>query len=45
MTCADQSFFTAFALDDNSVNMYLMNFKKGNSITKDKLERENKKSL
>jgi hypothetical protein len=45
MTCADQSFFTAFTLMDNSVNMYLMNFKKGSSITKEKLNLENKKSL
>jgi hypothetical protein len=36
-TCADQSFFTAFVLKDYSVNIYLMNFKKGSSITKDKL--------
>jgi hypothetical protein len=45
MTCADQSFFTAFTLMDNTVNMYLMNFKKGSSITKEKLNLENKKSL
>jgi hypothetical protein len=45
MTCADQSFFTAFTLMDGSVNMYLMNFKKGSSITKEKLNLENKKSL
>jgi hypothetical protein len=32
-TCSDQSFFTAFALADFSVNMYFMNFKKGSSIT------------
>ena len=44
-TCWDQSFFTAFALKDFSVNMYLMNFKKGSSISKDKLNAENKKSL
>jgi hypothetical protein len=44
-TCADQSFFTAFSLMDHSVNMYLMNFKKGSSITKEKLNLENKKSL
>ena len=44
MTCADQSFFTAFALEDHSVNMYLMNFKKGSQITKEKLQLENKKS-
>jgi hypothetical protein len=44
-TCPDQSFFTAFALRDFSVNMYLMNFKKGSSITKEKLTLENKKSL
>lgn len=45
MTCPDQSFFTAFALSDFSVNMYLMNFKKGSTITKEKLGMENKKSL
>jgi hypothetical protein len=45
MTCADQSFFTAFSLLDHSVMMYLMNFKKGSSITKEKLNLENKKSL
>jgi hypothetical protein len=45
MTCPDQSFFTAFALQDFSVNMYLMNFKKGSTITKEKLSAENKKSL
>jgi hypothetical protein len=45
MTCADQSFFTAFTLMDGTVNMYLMNFKKGSSITKEKLNLENKKSL
>ena len=44
-TCWDQSFFTAFALKDFSVSMYLMNFKKGSSITKEKLNLENKKSL
>ena len=45
MTGPDQSFFTAFALQDHSVNMYLMNFKKGSQITKEKLNLENKKSL
>ena len=44
-TCPDQSFFTLFALKDNSVNIYLMNFKKGSSITKGKLTKENKNSL
>ena len=44
-TCPDQSFFTAFALKDFSVSMYLMNFKKGSSITKEKLQLENKKSM
>lgn len=44
-TCPDQSFFTAFALHDHSVNMYLMNFKKGSMITKEKLQLENNKSL
>jgi hypothetical protein len=45
MTVADQSFFTAFALADMSVNIYMMNFKKGSQITKEKLKSENKKSL
>ena len=44
-TCWDQSFLTAFALKDFSVNLYLMNFKKGSSISKEKLNAENKKSL
>ena len=44
-TCWDQSFFTAFALKDFSVNLYLMNFKKGSAISKEKLNAENKKSL
>ncbi len=44
MTCPDQSFFTAFALADHSVSVYMMNFKKGSQITKDKLAIENKKS-
>ena len=44
-TCWDQSFFTAFALKDYSVNLYLMNFKKGSTISKEKLNSENKKSL
>ena len=44
-TCADQSFFTAFALKDFSVNLYLMNFKKGSTITKKKLNDENRKSI
>ena len=43
-TCPDQSFFTAFALQDFSVNMYFMNFKKGSSITQKKLIMENEKS-
>jgi hypothetical protein len=44
MTCPDQSFFTGFALADHSVSLYLMNFKKGSQITKEKLALENKKS-
>ena len=44
-TCPDQSFFTAFTLQDHSVNIYLMNFKKGSTITKEKLQIENKKSF
>lgn len=45
LTVADQSFFTAFGLTDMSVTLYMMNFKKGSQITKDKLRAENKKSL
>ena len=45
MTCVDQTFFTTFGLMDKSVNMYMMNFKKGSQITKEKLHTENKKSL
>lgn len=44
-TCADQSFYTAFALQDFTVNMYLMNFKKGSSITWPRLLQENERSL
>mmetsp|Transcript_4407 Transcript_4407/g.7487 ORF Transcript_4407/g.7487 Transcript_4407/m.7487 type:complete len:96 (+) Transcript_4407:2611-2898(+) len=44
-TCPDQSFFTVFVLKDLTVNLYLMNFKKGSMITKDKLLLENNKSL
>jgi hypothetical protein len=43
-TCADQTFFTAFALADFSVRMYFMNFKKGSSIHKKKLMVENERS-
>ena len=43
-TCQDQSFFSAFLLNDHSVNIYLMNFKKGSTITKERLTIENKKS-
>jgi hypothetical protein len=43
-TCSDQSFFTAFALQDYAVIMYFMNFKKGSSITQKKLIVENEKS-
>ena len=45
MTCADQTFFTAFALKDLSLNLYMMNFKKGSQITKEKLLLENTKSV
>jgi hypothetical protein len=45
MTCVDQTFFSTFALTDFSISMYMMNFKKGSQITKDKLALENKKSL
>jgi len=44
LTVADQSFFTGFALQDMSVSIYTMNFKKGSQITKEKLRAENKKS-
>ena len=44
-TCPDQSFFTAFVLGDFSVKMYLMNFKKGGTITKKKLVKENAQSV
>lgn len=43
-TCQDQSFFTAFALQDFTVVMYFMNFKKGSSITLKKLIAENANS-
>jgi len=45
LTVADQSFFTGFGLKDMSVSIYMMNFKKGSQITKEKLRAENKKSL
>ena len=44
-TCPDQSFFTGFVLQDFSVKMYLMNFKKGGTITKKKLVKENIQSM
>jgi len=44
MTCADQTFFTPFIVRDNAVQLYMMNFKKGSQITKDKLKKENKMS-
>ena len=44
-TCQDQSFLTAFALQDFNVVMYFMNFKKGVSITLKKHLAENANSL
>jgi ribonuclease BN (tRNA processing enzyme) len=44
-TCADQSFFTAFEVKDFKVKIYLMNFKKGGEITRERLTKENKQSL
>lgn len=44
MTCADQTFFTSFLLRDHAVQLYMMNFKKGSQITKEKLALENAKS-
>lgn len=41
MTCADQTFFTSFLVRDHGVQLYMMNFKKGSQITKDKLMKEN----
>ena len=32
-------------MESNEINIYLMNFKKGGQITKEKLQSENKKSL
>ena len=45
-TCADQTFYTSFLLRDNSVQLYMLNFKKGSEITREKLATENRdKSL
>ena len=41
MTCADQTFFTSFLVRGHGVQLYMMNFKKGSQITKDKLTKEN----
>jgi hypothetical protein len=41
MTCADQTFFTCFLVRDHGVQLYMMNFKKGSQITKEKLVKEN----
>lgn len=41
MTCADQTFFTPFLVRDHAVQLYMMNFKKGSQITKEKLAKEN----
>ena len=45
MTCADQTFFTPFVLRQHLVQLYMMNFKKGSQITKEKLHKENGISL
>ena len=45
MTCADQTFFTPFLVRENAVQLYMMNFKKGSQISKDKLAKENSLSL
>lgn len=45
MTCADQTFFTPFLVRENAVQLYMMNFKKGSQITKEKLGKENNMSL
>jgi len=41
MTCADQTFFTSFLVRGHGVQLYMMNFKKGSQITKEKLIKEN----
>lgn len=45
MTCADQTFFTPFLIREHAVQLYMMNFKKGSQITKEKLGKENNMSL
>jgi hypothetical protein len=45
MTCMDQTFYMPFLARGDSVNMYMINFKKGQQISKDKFLRENKESL
>lgn len=44
MTCADQTFFTPFLVRGDMVQLYMMNFKKGSQITKEKLAKENNMS-
>lgn len=44
-TCPDQSFYTGFIINHNSVALYFMNFKKGAKITKERIESENGKSI
>ena len=34
MTCADQTFFTAFVTRDFEVKLYAMNFRKGSQINR-----------
>ena len=44
MTCPDQTFFAPFVVRQNGVQLYMMNFKKGSQITKDRLAKENNMS-
>jgi len=41
----DQTFYMPFLARGDSVSMYMINFKKGQQISKDKFLRENKESL
>lgn len=41
-TCNDQSFYTCFNLADGGVKIYFMNFKKGASISREKLSADRK---
>ena len=44
MTCPDQTFFAPFVVRQHGVQLYMMNFKKGSQITKDRLAKENNMS-